>query len=63
MTLSQAKKQANKKWDAENLVTVSVRIRKEKAARFKQAAAAAGTTTGELIRKLIDDTIEKYYTE
>ena len=60
MTLSEAKKRGNRKWDSENMITVSVRLRKEKAELFRAAAARAGKSTGEILRKAIDDTIETY---
>ena len=63
MALTEAKKKGNRKWDAANMATVSVRIRKEKAERFKQAAAAMGKSTGEIIRECIDRTIAEQQTE
>lgn len=63
MTLSEAKKRGNRKWDAANMVTVSVRLRKEKAEQFRAAAAAAGKSPGEILREAIDRTIEEYTIE
>lgn len=63
MSLSDAKKKGNRKWDLANLTTVSVRIRKEKAEQFRRAAAAAGKSPGEIIRECIDRTIADYTIE
>lgn len=63
MTLSEAKKRGNRKWDAANMITVSVRLRKEKAEQFRAAAAASGKSPGEILREAIDRTIEQYTIE
>lgn len=59
MPLSDSRKRANKKWDSENLVTFTAKIRKEKGERFRAAAAAAGVKPGEVLRKAIDQFIQE----
>ena len=60
MTLSEAKKKANRKWDAANLVSFNVRLNKTKAERFRAAAAAAGKTPSAVIKESIDKFIQDY---
>ena len=55
MPLSEAKKAANKKWDAVNMQNLSVKVRRDYAERIKAAAAAAGTTPSTIMRKALDD--------
>jgi predicted transcriptional regulator len=55
MPLSEAKKAANKKWDAANMKNLSVKVRRDYAERIKAAAAAAGTTPSTIMRKALDD--------
>jgi len=55
MPLSEAKKAANKKWDAANMQNLSVKVRRDYAERIKAAAAAAGTTPSSIMRKALDD--------
>lgn len=55
MPLSEAKKAANKKWDAANMQNLSVKVRRDYAERIKAAAAAAGTTPSTIMRKALDD--------
>ncbi len=59
MALSEARKKANKKWDSENLATFTIKIRKDKADLFRQAAAADGKTPGEILRKCIYDYLQE----
>lgn len=58
MPLSEAKKAANKKWDAANMQNLSVKVRRDYAERIKAAAAAAGTTPSTIMRKALDDFME-----
>jgi len=55
MPLSEAKKAANKKWDAANMQNLSVKVRRDYAERIKAAAAAAGTTPSTIMRQALDD--------
>lgn len=58
MPLSEAKKAANKKWDAVNMQNLSVKVRRDYAERIKAAAAAAGTTPSTIMRKALDEFME-----
>lgn len=60
MTVSAAKKKSNQKWDRENMTSLSIRLRKTYAEEVKQAAAAAGTSPGRIMRKAIDDFMKQY---
>lgn len=44
MTVSKAKKQANAKWDRENMTTIGCRVRRDVAEKFKAECARRGTT-------------------
>ena len=55
MPLSEARRRANKKWDAENMQNLSVKIRRDYADRIRAAAAAAGTTPAAIMRRALDD--------
>ena len=55
MPVSEKKKLSNQKWDRENMTSMSIRLRKEYAAKVKAAAARAGSTPGTIMRKAIDD--------
>ena len=63
MPLSEARKKANKKWDAANMTNFSVKLRRDYAERIKAAAAAAGTTPSTIMRKALDDFMRETETE
>lgn len=55
MPLSEARKRANKKWDAANMQNLSIKIRRDYADRIRAAAAAAGTTPAAIMRRALDE--------
>lgn len=59
MSLTEARKRANKKWNSENLTSFTVKLNKEKTEKFRAAAAAAGTTPTTVIKEAIDDFIKE----
>lgn len=59
MATSEARKKANRKWDAENMATIACRLKKEQAERFKQIAAEQGMTANQMLKKFIVEQIEK----
>ena len=59
MPLSEARKRANKKWDAENMQNLSVKIRREYADQIREKARAAGTTPAAIMRKALDEFMQK----
>lgn len=60
MPLSEARKRANKKWDAAHMATVTMRDNRDKIAAYKAAAARAGTTISAVMRKALDKLLEEY---
>lgn len=60
MPVSEARKRANKKWDAENMTNLSVKVRREYAERIRAAAAAAGTTPGAVMRRALDQLVAEH---
>ena len=54
MALSEARKRANKKWDADNMRNLSIKLRKEYAEEVKRACQEAGTTPAAVMRAAID---------
>ena len=42
--VTEAKKRANKKWDAANMTNLSIKVRRDYAEEIRQACQAAGTT-------------------
>lgn len=55
MAISEARRRANKKWDAANMQNLSVKLRREYAEQIREAAAAAGTTPAAIMRKALDE--------
>ena len=55
MAVSEAKKRANRKFDAKTYTIVSCRIRKDYAELFKEACSRAGTCPNAVLRKAVDD--------
>ena len=55
MPVSDAKKKANKKWDAANMQNLSVKVRREYADQIREKAAEKGTTIGAILRKALDE--------
>ena len=54
MPISEARKRANKKWDAANMQNLSVKVRRDYADRIRAAAAEAGTTPAAIMRAALD---------
>lgn len=59
MTVSEARRKANAKWDKENLTIIGCRLRKEKAEEFKQYAKNHNTTPNALLKEFINDCLEE----
>ena len=53
MPVPRAKRQANDKWDSENMKHVACKIKKEDAEAFKAYATENRTTPNALLRKFI----------
>lgn len=59
--ISEAKKNANKKWDRENMSTISCRVRSDDAERFKTWCSINHTTPGALLKKYVNKCLDEYY--
>ena len=59
MPVSRAKRQANNKWDAENMKIVACKVKKEDAQAFKEYAEERGTTPKALLREYVYKCISK----
>ena len=53
MPTSEARKKANRKWDAENMATIACRLKKEQAEKFKRLAESKGTTANQMIKEYV----------
>ncbi len=60
MAISEAKKKSNAKWDAANMTSIAVRVRKDFAAHFAEAAKAEGTTRNAVLLKAAKDFVERH---
>lgn len=58
MALSEARKRANNKWTAANMTVIGCKVRKDKAAQFKDACRAAGTTPNKVFTAALDSFLE-----
>lgn len=58
MAVSQARKKANKKWDAANMQNLSVKIRRTYADEIRAACKEAGTTPAAIMRAALDSFME-----
>ena len=59
MSISESRKNANRKWDKENMTQVACRLTKKKAALFKEACQKMGTVPNRVLLNAIDETIKK----
>lgn len=59
--VSEKKKLSNRKWDKENMKTVSCRLRNEDAEIFKHICNEKGLTPAQYLKRHITEIIEKYY--
>lgn len=59
MSISEARKKANRKWDEENLSRLSISMRKTKKEEVAQAAAAAGLSVNAWIGQAIEEKLQK----
>ena len=53
MTISEAKKKSNAKWDKENMITLGCKVKRDQAERFKRYAASKGTTANTLLKDYV----------
>lgn len=60
MAISDAKKKSNAKWDRENMVVISCKMRDALANDFKAACAALGTSPNAVFRAAAQQIIDQY---
>ena len=61
MPVSEKQKQYARKWDKDNMRTISTRIRTEDAEDFKAWCAMRGVSTTSEIKRFVMAELEKYY--
>ncbi len=59
MALSEAKKRANKKYQAKNIASLACRVKKEQAEKFKAYCAGLGKTSNAVLRDYVLDCINE----
>lgn len=57
--VSPAKRKSNNKWDKENMVVLSCKVRKEYADRVRACCAANGDTVNSILRDALDAYLEE----
>lgn len=58
MPVSEAKRKANQKWDAENMTVIGCKVRKDVAERFKAECKRRGTTVNAVFLQAMRDFME-----
>ena len=59
MAVTESRKKANAKWDAENMTTLGCRVKKDQAEKFKTCCAEIGKTSNAVLRDSVLDCIEE----
>lgn len=59
--VSEKKKLSNRKWDKNNMRSVSCRLRTEDADQFKEYCKESGTTPAHFLKEYILKTLADYY--
>lgn len=59
MPKSEAEKRATAKWDRENMVVISAKVRKEKADKYRAFCAKRGQTASKNVLEYIDRCISE----
>jgi len=59
MAVTESRKKANAKWDAENMMTLGCRVKKDQAEKFKTYCAEIGKTSNAVLRDYVLDCIEE----
>ena len=59
MSVPQAKKEANAKWDKSNMLTIGCRLRVEDANAFKEFAAEQGKTANTILKEYVISCLNK----
>lgn len=61
MPVRESQKRSNRKWDSENMRSLSCRVRTYEAEDFKAYCDSLNTTPGNLLKKYVMDCIAEYY--
>lgn len=59
MAVTESRKKANAKWDAENMTTLGCRVKKDQAEKFKTCCAEIGKTSNAVLRDYVLDCVEE----
>lgn len=59
MALMEAQKRANNKYIAEHMTVLGCKVRKEYADRVREKAKAEGTSVNAILKKALDEFLEK----
>ena len=59
MALTEAQKRANNKYIAEHMTVFGCKVRKEYAERVREKAKAEGTSVNAILKKALDEFLEK----
>lgn len=59
MAVTESRKKANAKWDAENMTTLGCRVKKDQAEKFKTYCAEIGKTSNAVLRDYVLDCVEE----
>lgn len=57
VAVTESRKKANAKWDAENMTTLGCRVKKDQAEKFKAYCAEVGKTSNAVLRDYVLDCI------
>lgn len=57
MAVTESRKKANAKWDAENMTTLGCRVKKDQAEKFKTYCAEIGKTSNAVLRDYVLDCV------
>lgn len=57
--MKESQKNANRKWDRQNMTVLGCKVTKEKAQKFKEACAILETVPYRVFMETVDKTIEK----
>lgn len=59
MALTEAQKRANNKYIAEHMTVLGCKVRKEYADRIREKAKSEGTSVNAILKKALDEFLEK----
>ena len=59
VAISEARKKANAKWDAENMTTLGCRLKRKQAEKFKAYCMGLGKTSNAVLREYVFDCIDE----